>query len=237
MPPIDDRVRITREMNATGTGPNASLTIKMTEEYSRTSNLETIRQDQSNSALRDVSNFPSITTPLSHKFITTTPVRPTLHNYRALPGPAQSRQQAGAESEESDSNGESDESETSSDEDRSRQQLMTSIRVPTWRGSRKYMPQKRFPTGARALQEIRRLQTTTNLLIQKRPFQRLVREVAYKMAGSEKYWQSSALEALQEASEAFLLRFFEDGNLCMGHRKRKTLTPQDIQLVRRLQNF
>jgi histone H3 len=62
-----------------------------------------------------------------------------------------------------------------------------------------------------ALREIRRYQKSTELLIQKLPFQRLVREIAmdYK---ADLRWQALAVNALQEASEAYLVCLFE-GNI------------------------
>ena len=91
----------------------------------------------------------------------------------------------------------------------------------------------RFRPGTVALREIRKYQKTTELLIRKLPFQRLVREVSqdYK---SDLRFQSSALLAIQEASEAYLVGLFEDTNLCAIHAKRVTIMPKDIQLARRI---
>lgn len=47
-------------------------------------------------------------------------------------------------------------------------------------------------------------------------------------------WQSSALLALQEATEAYLVHLFEDANLCAIHAKRVTIMTRDIQLARRI---
>lgn len=47
-------------------------------------------------------------------------------------------------------------------------------------------------------------------------------------------FQSSAILALQEAAEAYLVGLFEDTNLCAIHAKRVTIMPKDIQLARRL---
>eukprot|EP00741_Cyanophora_paradoxa_P004833 tig00000836_g4689.t1 len=65
------------------------------------------------------------------------------------------------------------------------------------------------------------------------PFQRLVREIAAKVAEQKKF-QSHALLALQEAAEAYLVGMFEDANLCAIHAKRVTLQAKDIQLARRI---
>ncbi|RXG55334.1 histone H3.2 [Armadillidium vulgare] len=77
--------------------------------------------------------------------------------------------------------------------------------------------------------EIRRYQKSTELLIRKLPFQRLVREIAEDFKTDLRF-QSSAVMALQEASEAYLVGLFEDTNLCAIHAKRVTIMPKDIQL-------
>lgn len=91
----------------------------------------------------------------------------------------------------------------------------------------------RYRPGTVALREIRRYQKSTELLFRKLPFQRLVREVAQEFK-SDLHFQSSAIRALQEASEAYLVGLFEDTNLCAIHAKRVTITPRDIQLARRI---
>jgi histone H3/H4 len=68
--------------------------------------------------------------------------------------------------------------------------------------------------------EIRKYQKSQDLLIRKAPFQRLVREVAEPMQPHPLRWQSLAIEALQEAAEAYLVGLFEDSNLCAIHAKR-----------------
>ena len=91
----------------------------------------------------------------------------------------------------------------------------------------------RYRPGTVALREIRRYQKSTELLIRKLPFQRLVREVAQEYK-SDLRFQSSAVLALQEASESYLVGLFEDTNLCAIHAKRVTIMPKDIQLARRI---
>lgn len=88
-------------------------------------------------------------------------------------------------------------------------------------------------------------------MIRKLPFQRLVREIAQDFK-SDLRFQSSAIGALQESVEAYLVSLFEDTNLCAIHAKRVTirmfhlvvrssasvadalLESKDIQLARRL---
>merc|ERR1711907_485638 len=77
----------------------------------------------------------------------------------------------------------------------------------------------RFRPGTVALREL--------------PFQRLVREIAGSF-NTELRFQSSAILALQEASEAYLIGLFEDTNLCAIHAKRVTIMSRDVQLARRI---
>ncbi|KAK0353434.1 centromeric DNA-binding histone H3-like protein cse4 [Friedmanniomyces endolithicus] len=96
---------------------------------------------------------------------------------------------------------------------------------------------QRYKPGTRALQEIRRYQKSTTLLMAKLPFSRLVRELTMNLAhvsAGVTRWQSQAIQALQEAAEAFLVHLFEDTNLCAIHAKRVTIMQKDIQLARRI---
>lgn len=90
--------------------------------------------------------------------------------------------------------------------------------------------------GTVALREIKRFQKSTDLLIRKLPFARLVREIVQDEFGNdaEYRWQSVAILALQEASEAYLVHLLEDTNLCAIHAKRVTIMQKDIHLARRL---
>ncbi|TFK75818.1 histone-fold-containing protein [Pluteus cervinus] len=99
----------------------------------------------------------------------------------------------------------------------------------------------RFRPGTVALREIRKYQKSTDLLIRKLPFSRVVREIANDMTtqmndygDSGLRWQTSAILALQEATEAYLVHLFEDANLCAIHAKRVTLMTKDIHLARRI---
>ena len=75
---------------------------------------------------------------------------------------------------------------------------------------------RRYRPGTVALREIRKYQKSTNLLIRQLPFQRLVREVAQQLKPDLRF-QSTAILALQEASEAFLVNMFEEINLIAIH--------------------
>jgi histone H3 len=92
---------------------------------------------------------------------------------------------------------------------------------------------RRYRPGTAALREIRRYQRSTELLIRKRPFQRVVRDVALAQSLAVRF-TSSAMLALQEATEAFLVGLFEDAQLFAIHAKRVTVMQRDMQLARRI---
>jgi histone H3 len=93
----------------------------------------------------------------------------------------------------------------------------------------------RYRPGTVALREIRRYQKTTDLLIRKLPFQRLVREIYEdKSTYKDCRWQGVAILATQEAAEAYHVGLLEDTNLCAVHAKRVTIMPKDLQLARRI---
>ena len=105
-------------------------------------------------------------------------------------------------------------------------------------GRKRAKPRRARP-GVRALREIRVLQRTTNLLIPRLPFARVVREeferwYAPDVVDGVCKWQAEALLVMQEAAEAYLVQLFEDSYLCAFHAKRVTLTQRDIQLARRI---
>jgi len=112
--------------------------------------------------------------------------------------------------------------------------------LATYRTVKKNPPQggvpkksHRYRPGTVALREIRKYQKSTELQIRKLPFQRLVREIAQDFK-SDLRFQSTAILALQEAAEAYLVQLFECTNLCAIHAKRVTIMPKDMQLARRI---
>ena len=65
-----------------------------------------------------------------------------------------------------------------------------------------------------------------------------VKEVCQEYAPTKDYrWQASALLALQEMAEAYLVALFEDANLCAIHGKRVTIMVKDVQLARRIRGL
>ena len=93
--------------------------------------------------------------------------------------------------------------------------------------------QHRWRPGTVALREIKKFQKSTDLLIRKAPFQRLIRELAEKQKSGLK-WQSAACAAMQEATESYVVSLLSDTNLCAIQAKRVTIMPKDIQLAKRL---
>ena len=130
-------------------------------------------------------------------------------------------------------------------------------------------PKRRYRPGQLALREIRHYQSSTELVLLKLPFARLVREICNGLdapsssvttsniisnttpkttsgtaSGRETMeigkgfrWQSQAIMALQEATEAYLVHLFEDTNLCALHAGRVTITPKDMRLARRVRGM
>ena len=96
---------------------------------------------------------------------------------------------------------------------------------------------RRFRSGTVALREIRMYQKSTELLIRKLPFQRLVREVSQDLGVDPFRYQSTAILALQEASEDFLVRMFSQCNDICTHGRRVTVQDKDIQLWKRLFDY
>lgn len=92
---------------------------------------------------------------------------------------------------------------------------------------------RRHRSGTLALREIRRYQSSTKLLISKLAFQRLVREICQELAPDLRF-QPSALLALQEATESYIVGVFDDMNLCAIHARRVTIMPRDLQLALRI---
>ncbi len=111
----------------------------------------------------------------------------------------------------------------------------------------------RYWPGTVALCEIRRFQKGTELLIQKAPFQHLFCQIMHELNHKvirkdshtivipnghhyieQKCMQSTAMLALHEAAEYYLVELFEWANLCAMHAKCVTIRPKDMQLARRI---
>ena len=101
------------------------------------------------------------------------------------------------------------------------------------RAGQKKRKAQRYRPGTVALREIRRYQKSSELLIRRMPFQRLVREIA-QVHNPYLRFQSGTILALQESAEAYLVGLLEDSNLCAIHAKRVTIMPKDMQLAQRI---
>ncbi|GET87950.1 histone h3 [Leishmania tarentolae] len=87
--------------------------------------------------------------------------------------------------------------------------------------------------GTVALREVRKYQRSTELLIARTPFRRLVKEIMSTFKDTM-HIRHSAMEAIQEATESYVVGLLGDANLCTIHAKRVTLYPKDLQLALRL---
>ena len=90
------------------------------------------------------------------------------------------------------------------------------------------------------LREIRRYQKSTECLIKRSLLQKLIREISqeYRVCPDgpgtpsvQVHFQSTAIAALPEAAENFIVGLFEDMNLLAVHVKRVTVMPRDIRLA------
>ena len=93
---------------------------------------------------------------------------------------------------------------------------------------------RRYRPGTVALRQIRRYQSGGELLVAKMPFRRLVREITIANAPQGLRYQDSALMALQEATEQYLVSLFQDSYLCSLHGGRVTLTVKDMVLAKKI---
>ena len=99
-------------------------------------------------------------------------------------------------------------------------------------------PPRRYKPGTVALREIRKYQKSTDLLMRKLPFARLIKEITQDYSGmngcgvAATRWTKEAILMLQEASEAFLIGLFADSLLCSVHSKRVTVQTKDLNLAR-----
>ena len=105
------------------------------------------------------------------------------------------------------------------------------------KNARRHPKPYRYRPGTVALREIQRYQKSTELLLRKLPFQRLVREVVWQVANKDYRMQSTALLAMQEAAEAHLVLMFSEVNDIAIHGSRVTIIPKDIMLWRRLRHI
>ena len=93
---------------------------------------------------------------------------------------------------------------------------------------------KRFQPSTKALWEIRRFQRSTELLIPKLPFLRVVCKFLQRDHSCQ-HIQPGTVLALHKATEAYLIHLLEDTNLYAIHAKCVTISPKDMWLANRIQ--
>jgi len=94
---------------------------------------------------------------------------------------------------------------------------------------------RRYRPGVKALREIRKMQKSTTPCIPMGPFSRFVKEINQELHPKNQYrFQASAVEAMRESAEKYVINLFEDANQCAIHAKRQTIQPKDIALARRI---
>ena len=93
---------------------------------------------------------------------------------------------------------------------------------------------KRFRPTDRWKNEVKKYQRSTDLLIRRLPFARLVKEITTGVNSRDFKWTVDAMQALQEATEAYIVGLMEDGVLCSIHARRVTLMVRDVQLAQRI---
>lgn len=100
---------------------------------------------------------------------------------------------------------------------------------------------RRWRPGTVVLREIKKYQASDKPMIAKTKFQRLVREIDAEVGvknfnsnEQQHRWSHAALEAIQEATEAYIVTVLSDANMCALHAKRETVMPRDLRLAQRL---
>jgi histone H3 len=91
------------------------------------------------------------------------------------------------------------------------------------------------PSKMKQIREIKKHQSTAELILPKEPFERLVREIARQRRADIKF-QTPAMEALKEAAEEFVVKAMEDGLVSTLRDHRRTLTRRDVALALRLRD-
>jgi len=97
---------------------------------------------------------------------------------------------------------------------------------------------RRYRPGTVALREIRKYQKSTDLLIRRRPFSRLVKEICAQVCQDnnlrDKRFRKTAMEALQAAAEDYLTKMFSSAQCCAMHGGRTTIKVSDLRLLQQL---
>lgn len=160
---------------------------------------------------------------------------PASPNDGQMPGPSRKRHRLSENSSREDSRQSSTSSKQTQTPNRSRRSSEKSVDVdyaPPEPPKKK--PRRRRTPGEAVADEINRARHSTNLLLPKATFARVVREVMQRTRLPGARIALEALVALHESAEAYLVQLFEDATDCTNHRGRVTLELKDINLVRKL---
>ena len=95
---------------------------------------------------------------------------------------------------------------------------------------------RRYKPGEAAIRDIIKYQKSTDNLIRKKPFQRLVRSITSEVSVQEKRYEKTAIEMLQASVEEYITGVLNQAQMCAIASERKTITNKDIQLVMKLRN-
>lgn len=96
------------------------------------------------------------------------------------------------------------------------------------------VPKKKKRSSVNAIKEIKYYQRTTGLLIERRVFDRIVREITMLIASQSKRWSKEALYAIQTAAEDHIVSYMKNAQLAAIHSDRVTITPRDIHMAGRM---
>jgi len=94
-------------------------------------------------------------------------------------------------------------------------------------GIKKSRKKYKCKSGTVCVREIKKIQKTTKLLIQKSPFKRIIKEITSTYTPGIIY-QKNALEAMQEAAEDYIIEIFKNANKQATYGNRKTITVGDV---------
>jgi histone H3/H4 len=96
------------------------------------------------------------------------------------------------------------------------------------------VPKKKKASSVNAIKEIKYYQRTTGLLIERRVFDRIVREITMLVASQSKRWSKEGLYAIQTAAEDHIVTYMKNAQLAAIHSDRVTITPRDIHMAGRM---
>jgi histone H3/H4 len=94
------------------------------------------------------------------------------------------------------------------------------------------MKRRKSRPGTTVKKEIKKYQNSTELLIKRATFRRLVKEIVGQNTTGILI-QANAIQALQEAAEAHLVELFQQANIYAQHAQRMTVMQKDFELAKK----